>query len=267
LLKLKALSYYYSPDNKILSNQNYEWGNGMVHGLIGKNGSGKSTLLKLISGLLSPVNGTISWNDRAVLDFRGQLGFLIENPGLPVRLKLNEYMKIFIHHYNCSLENSFWENWDLNPNRFLNQLSLGEKQKLHLARAMFFKPKLLLLDEPCSNLDPVQTTYFWEQIGILKSLGTLILLSSHQLSDVFEYCDSVTVLKEAKLNPWNKDERFEIRILNLPDRFILPTNTWLEKNQLIHTGSIQTANHLLQHLLESGVQVNSFRTRTSGDAL
>lgn len=182
---------------------------GSFFALLGENGAGKTTLMRLICGRLQPSSGKISL-DRALakngLADLSKFGMLIENPGDYPRLTVAEYLDFFAKLYGVqnadSRIRSVLENLDFcfDLNMRVGSLSLGNRQKLQIARSILHNPKILLLDEPAANLDPIARESLWKALAKWRKeeKGTLIVCS-HILPELDRYATHYAILKQGNV--------------------------------------------------------------------
>jgi ABC-2 type transport system ATP-binding protein len=184
---------------------------GSLFGLIGPNGAGKTTTLRMLAGLLEPTSGEIRINGLAIRKYWGeiqwQIGFMPDFFGVYEDLLVWEYLDFFARCYKIPAERrrkitgELLELVDLDGKRdaYVHTLSRGMRQRLCLAHALVHDPQLLLLDEPASGLDPRARVEVRELLRELQAMGKTILLSSHNLSELAELCDSVAILERGRL--------------------------------------------------------------------
>ena len=181
---------------------------GQAFGLLGPNGAGKTSVVKMIAGLLRPDSGAISvfgsspGNPQA----RGQLGFAPEDPDFPKFLKASEvldYFSILLGLDDAERKRRIPETLAFagleGERRQIRQYSKGMKQRLGIAQAILGRPKLLILDEPTADLDPLGRRDVRALIEQLKQGGVAILLNSHLLSEVELVCDTVAILAKGRV--------------------------------------------------------------------
>ncbi len=181
---------------------------GQAFGLLGPNGAGKTSVVKMIAGLLRPDSGAISvfgsspGNPRA----RAQLGFAPEDPDFPKFLKASEVLDYFsslLGLDDAERKRRIPETLAFagleGERRQIRQYSKGMKQRLGIAQAILGRPKLLILDEPTADLDPLGRRDVRALIEQLKQGGVAILLNSHLLSEVELVCDTVAILAEGRV--------------------------------------------------------------------
>ena len=178
---------------------------GSVFALIGPNGTGKSTTLRVLMNILAPDRGEVR-----VLGVRSpelgsrhfqQIGYVSETQRLPERLTVAQYLDYLRSLYSTwdrSLEQELMEIFELPPDRRLKHLSHGMRMKLLLVGALAFRPKLLVLDEPLSGLDPLVRDEVVN--GLLQqALDTTILISSHELSEIESFTTHVAFMQGGRL--------------------------------------------------------------------
>src|SRR5277367_2251187 len=184
---------------------------GEVHALLGENGAGKSTLVKMIYGILAPDAGEIVFNGSAVRISNPRaarrLGIgmvfqhfslfeamtVLENIalGLDSRLSARELLAEF----NRVLEAYQFK---LDPRRVVSTLSVGERQRIEIVRALLLSPRLLIMDEPTSVLTPQEVEQLFETLRKLAASGCSILYISHKLHEIVALCDTATILRAGK---------------------------------------------------------------------
>jgi ABC-2 type transport system ATP-binding protein len=218
LVSVKALSYKYPKSSDFaLEGVSLEIEEGSFFALLGPNGAGKTTLLRLLCGRLADYTGALDVaatyrNEKGFLDSR-EYGVLLENPGVYPRLTVAEYLCYFAGFYGVERNEALSRSEDVldkisGPalNMKLSQLSLGNKQKLQLARALVHRPKILILDEPVANLDPESRERVWNYIGTWRrDLGGTAIVCSHILAEMeaeathYAIIDKGVVLRSGRL--------------------------------------------------------------------
>lgn len=178
---------------------------GSICGLVGPNGAGKTTTLKLCAGLLRPIAGTVFLFQipTSEPESRRSVGFLTENQYIYPHLRLEEWLDMLGGFSGISTKerstqvNNVLKMADLVDRRrqMMRTLSKGQLQRAGLAQALLHRPRLLLLDEPMSGLDPVWRFKFQRILKNFQAEGGTILFSSHVLGDVEKLCDHMVLLK------------------------------------------------------------------------
>ena len=178
---------------------------GSAFALIGANGAGKTTTIKVLMNILEPTRGTASvlGVDSRKISPRelAQIGYVSENQDMPEKLTVAQflaYLRPFYPNWDIELEKSLLRQLRLPLDRKIGDLSHGMRMKMSLACALPFRPKLLVLDEPFSGLDPLVRDEFME--GLLQQAGEMtILISSHELGEIDGVATHVAFLDEGKL--------------------------------------------------------------------
>jgi len=209
MIRVDNLTRYYG-DFAALDGASFELQEGEIVGLLGLNGAGKSTTLKILAGLLMPSRGSVHIGDHDLLadpdSVRASIGFLPEDPplyrdmtvtsflahagrikgmsGSAVKARLPEVIR------SCDLQGR--------EHQLIGTLSHGYKKRVGIAQAIIHKPRLIILDEPISGLDPAQIVEMRQVVrGLAK--GAAVIVSSHILSEISQTCDRILVLHGGKL--------------------------------------------------------------------
>jgi ABC-2 type transport system ATP-binding protein len=181
---------------------------GQAFGLLGPNGAGKSTIVKMIAGLLRPDEGKVELfgSDPGNPVSRQDLGFAPEDPDFPKFLRADEVLDYFASLLGLDQEERkrrIPETLEFagldKERRQVRQFSKGMKQRLGIAQAILGRPKLLILDEPTADLDPLGRRDVRALIDQLKDSGVAVLLNSHLLSEVELVCDTVAIMAKGKV--------------------------------------------------------------------
>lgn len=191
----------------VLKNVSLTFEEGHVYGLIGQNGSGKTMLLRAISGLIRIQEGTITYNDQILgkdFDFLPSLGLIIEHEGLEPSISGVNNLKLLSEINKIANKKDIdlaltKVGLDPNDRRPVKKYSLGMRQKLIIAQAIFENPKVLLLDEPTNGLDDDAIDKFYQLIDELKTSGRIIVIASHNKKDIEELCDTIVVIKDGSI--------------------------------------------------------------------
>lgn len=196
-------------NEKALDNLSFTGKSGEIIGLIGPNGAGKSTAMNIITGYLAPTSGEVEINGFNIqtnpIEARKSTGFLPETPPLYTKMTVYEYLNFAAELKGIKKDRnkcvkSVIERLSLEEvqNKLTGTLSKGYRQRTGMAQAIINNPRLLILDEPASGLDPRQITEMNSLILSLKS-DSLIILSSHQLKEVYNLCDKILLINKGKL--------------------------------------------------------------------
>jgi len=180
---------------------------GSVFGMLGPNGAGKTSLIRMITTITAPDSGTI-FLDGQKLHSRSpeQIGYMPEERGLYKKMKVGEQLLYLgqlkgLTKTQAQHEINYWfTKFDIKDwwNKKVEDLSKGMQQKIQFIATVLHKPKLLILDEPFTGLDPINTTLIKEVIGELNTAGTSIIFSTHRMEQVEEMCDHIVLINKGK---------------------------------------------------------------------
>ncbi|MCT8136502.1 ABC transporter ATP-binding protein [Anaerobacillus sp. CMMVII] len=194
-----------------LNDLNLSIAEGTVYGFVGQNGAGKSTTFQILATLMSPTYGTAYINGLDVIKesakVRRLIGYMPDFFGVYDQFKAEEYLHFYGASYGLTLQErseiipQLLELVNLSHKRdsYVDLLSRGMKQRLCLARSLIHDPKVLILDEPASGLDPRARVEMREILKELKTMGKTIIISSHILPELAEMCDEIGVIDNGKL--------------------------------------------------------------------
>jgi ABC-2 type transport system ATP-binding protein len=186
-------------------------GPGEIFGFIGPNGAGKTTTIKILATLLEPTTGTAFVDGINVVEnpdaVRARIGYMPDTFGVYDEFKVWEYLDFFAAAYKVpkgdrpGLIDLVLDLTNLSNKKdaYVEGLSRGMKQRLCLARTMVHNPKVLLLDEPASGLDPRARIEIRDLLKELRNLGKTIIVSSHILPELADFCTSVGIIEKGKL--------------------------------------------------------------------
>lgn len=180
---------------------------GRITGFVGANGAGKTTTMRMLMGVLAPTSGEVRWGDRpATVEDRRSFGYMPEERGLYPRMRIHEQLVYFARLHGFSRSNAsaraaeLLEFFDLGERRddLLDDLSLGNQQRVQIAAALAHRPTALVLDEPFSGLDPVAVDAMVDLLHA-EAADLPVLFSSHQLDLVERLCDDLVVLSGGRV--------------------------------------------------------------------
>ncbi|MDF2591533.1 MAG: ABC-type multidrug transport system, ATPase component [Clostridia bacterium] len=210
MLEIRNLHKKYGRFNAV-NDLNLSIKEGEIFGFVGPNGAGKSTTMKIICGLLPATSGEVSVDGVDALrhnnKIKEKIGYMPDFFGVYDDLKVDEYLDFYASIYKIKEANKrktisdLLELVDLGHKRdaYVDNLSRGMKQRLCLARSLIHNPRLLILDEPASGLDPRARVEMKAILKNLKDMGKTILISSHILSELAEMCTSIGVIDNGKI--------------------------------------------------------------------
>ena len=177
-----------------------------VFGLLGTNGAGKTTTIRMMLGIIKKSKGSITWNGKEVEQKNVRFGYLPEERGLYPKTKIYDQLIYFATLKGMSKQeaNTAIDYWlkrleaEEYKNMLAEKLSKGNQQKIQFIASIINEPELIVLDEPFSGLDPVNTKLLKDVILELVQKGKYIVMSSHQMSSIEEFCTDLVILNRGK---------------------------------------------------------------------
>ncbi len=289
MIEMIHLDKYYN-DFQALDDFNLYVGEEELLGFVGINGAGKTTTMKIMSGLIRPTSGAVLFEGKDIYSdlrkYQRQIGYMPDFFGVYDNLKVSEYMAFFASIYRISASRlaSICErllrlvHLEDYKNQYVDTLSRGEKQKLCLARCLIHDPKLLILDEPASGLDPKARVEIRQILQTLNKQGKTIIISSHILSELSEMCTHLGIIRNGHmvikdsvghiLGMDNGARRLIITVARAPKLAVDLVRANANVENLSYTGNElrisflgtdEEASQLLGHLLAEGMIVTEFR--------
>jgi len=215
MLKVSHVTKKYG-DLTAVNDLSFEVNNGEIFGLLGLNGAGKTTTFRMILGLLDDYTGSITIDDEKInYQITDKIGFLTEERSLLTKLTVLEQIIYYgvlksIPEQEIEAKLNYWlERFGILEYKYkkIKELSKGNQQKVQFISAIIHEPKLLILDEPFSGLDPINVELFKNVILELKKKGTSIIFSSHRMEHVELFCEKLVVLVKGTsvINGYLKD--------------------------------------------------------------
>ena len=273
-----------------VDNLSFTIGKGEIFGFIGPNGAGKSTTIRFLATLLRPTAGEGRVAGHSVtaepMEVRRVIGFMPDDFGVYDGMKVWEFLDFFAVAYNIprsyrkKIIGEVLDLLDLTHKRddYVNGLSKGMKQRLCLAKTLVHDPPVLILDEPASGLDPRARLEMKALLNELKQMGKTILISSHILSELADFCTSIGIIERGKLLAAGSIQEIQqqIRSHRVLKIKILDDDTDKAANIVRHDSSIrlvETIDHtltaefegqdpdmarLLEKLIQAGIVIQSF---------
>lgn len=225
MLKVEHVTKYYG-DFCAVNDLSFTVKPGEIFGLLGVNGAGKTTTFRMIMGLLEPTKGEITLNGKKIdYDVTDQIGFLTEERSLLTKMTVKEQC-LFYGTLKGMGKEAILNRLDELLNKFeiseykdkkIKELSKGNQQKIQFITAILNEPKLLILDEPFSGLDPFNVELFKKEIVEMAKKGSMIIFSSHRMEHVELFCKKLVVLMHGKavLDGYLKDIKEQYRKKNI----------------------------------------------------
>ncbi len=279
ILELKNLQKHYATQ-KAVDDVSFSIKQGSIFGLLGPNGAGKTTLLRMITGIFYPDSGDLLFDGKPFdpqNDFV-HIGYMPEERGLYKKMKIGEQAMYLAQLKGLSKSESlekikYWfkkfemESW---WNKKVEDLSKGMSQKLQFVTTVLHEPKLIILDEPFSGLDPLNANLIKDEIYGLAQRGSTIIFSTHRMEQVEEICDHIILMNLGKkildgtvtdVKQQFKENKFNVQFKGQPTELASPIFTieHQEKQQLIvKINDGYTSNHVLNYLLQQDVLIERF---------
>lgn len=205
VIEIKNLTKNYGK-NRGVSGVSFEVKEGDIFGFLGPNGAGKSTTIRSMLGFIQYESGEIKiygkdakTNKEEILK---EIGYMPSEAMFYPHMKVKEIIKMAadLRKTDCTKEaEKLCERLQVDVNKKICELSLGNRKKVSIVCAMQHKPKLFIFDEPTSGLDPLMQTEFFELIKGYVKEGATCMLSTHILSEIKQYCNNVAIMKEGKI--------------------------------------------------------------------
>lgn len=218
-LLVKNLTKKYG-EKTVVDNLSFEMNEPGIYALLGTNGAGKTTTIRMMLDMIVKDGGEVLWNDKALNPLNTSVGYLAEERGLYPKYELMDQLLYFAKLKNVGKAEAkkriaYWSERlmldeylypDKNAEKKrkktkpmkADQLSKGNQQKIQLMAALIAEPELLIFDEPLSGLDPVNTDLFKSIIREERDKGKYLIMSSHQMATVEEFCQDITILNRGK---------------------------------------------------------------------
>lgn len=269
-------------DYRAVDGLSFEMNEPGVFALLGTNGAGKTTSIRIILGMLSADSGSVTWNGKKFQTVNESIGYLAEERGLYPKYKIMDQLMYFatlkgMRRADAAKSLDMWfERLGVQEYRSMRaeQLSKGNQQKIQLIAALVSDPQLLILDEPLSGLDPVNAELFKSVIREEISRNKYIIMSSHQMSTIEEFCRGIVILNKGKtvlhgdLNEIKKGYgRVKLTVKCEGDITALAQECGLTATEVTPNGSSfnvreeAQAHTLLNRIMEQGIPLIKYELR------
>ncbi len=253
-----------------------------VFGLLGTNGAGKTTTIRMLLGIIKKDTGEITWNGKKVERKSVNFGYLPEERGVYPKTKIYDQLMYFakLKGMNQKDAAAAIKKWAkvLKVEEYIpmpaEKLSKGNQQKIQFMTAIIHDPELIVLDEPFSGLDPVNSEILKNVIIDLVKMGKYIIMSSHQMASIEEFCTDILILNKGKtvlkgnlkeIKEGYKANRLELSTNRNIDEFVKEFNMKVEfsKNNeySIKIDSEEKAHQLLEKLVTNHIEVDKFEIK------
>ena len=225
MLKVENIAKYYNKV-KAVDNLSFTVDKGEIFGLLGENGAGKTTTFRIILGLINASNGKVALDGKEIdYSLTDKIGYVTEERSLLTKMTVKDQILLYgvlkgMSEDNILKEMRKWlKKFQISDyeNRKIKELSKGNLQKIQFIAAVINKPKLLILDEPFSGLDPINVEMLKKAIKELQDAGCSIIFSSHQMEQIEDFCEKLVILSHGKvvISGYLKDIKTEYRKKNI----------------------------------------------------
>ena len=250
-----------------------------VFGLLGTNGAGKTTTIRMLLGIIKKDSGEITWNGKKVDRKSVNFGYLPEERGVYPKVKIYDQLMYFAElkgMNKCDADKAIKE-WaeKLKVEEYMQmpaeKLSKGNQQKIQFMTAVIHNPELVVLDEPFSGLDPINTELLKNIIISLVQNGKFVIMSAHQMSTIEEFCSDILILNKGKtvlkgnlreIKDGYKANRVQIEVNKPITEYINNIGLEIENERnndyTVKINNEEQAHELLKELVKSEVIVNKF---------
>lgn len=211
MIRIDNITKSYNGTYKAVNNLNLQINDGEIYGLLGPNGAGKTTTIKMITGIIAPTNGIIEINNINInkdpIKAKEQFGYVPDSPDMFLRLTGIEYLNFMADVYGVSKEDREERILEMSK-RFGMESALGDKiqayshgmrQKIVLIGVMIHNPKVWILDEPMTGLDPKAAFTLKEMMREHADAGNTVIFSTHVLEVAEKICDKVAIINKGQL--------------------------------------------------------------------
>lgn len=280
-LKVENVSKHFG-SKLAVDNISFEINEPGVFGLLGTNGAGKSTTIRMILGILKKDSGNITWNGKTVERKNINFGYLPEERGIYPKTKIYEQLLFFaelkgMKKEEATKEIDYWMGRlkvEEYKNMLAEKLSKGNQQKIQFIISILHNPELIVLDEPFSGLDPVNTEMLREVILELVEKGKYIVMSSHQMTSIEEFCKDIVIINKGKtvlkgnlqeIKNSYKANRLEIDTEKDISKEIEKLNMQIikqvDRNYEISIDNEEKAYALMKNLVNNNIKINKFELK------
>ncbi len=278
ILKIDDVTKTYG-DYMAVNHVSFDMPEGSIFGMLGPNGAGKTSLIRIITTITRADSGAVYFNGEKLNSTHpSQTGYMPEERGLYKKMKVGDHLMYLAQLKGLSKKDAkskidYWfekfgiEDWW--PKK-VEELSKGMQQKIQFISTVVHEPKLLILDEPFSGLDPINTNLIKDEIYELNRKGTSIIFSTHRMEQVEEICEHIVLINKGKnvlqgtvadVKNQFKDNLFKIEYTGILPENVLNMAKVIEKTDksiIIKVDAETDSNQLLQRLLQQEVFIHSF---------
>jgi ABC-2 type transport system ATP-binding protein len=279
IISVQNVSKHYG-DYTAVNSINLELKKGCLFGLLGPNGAGKTSLIRMMTTITSIDEGQILFNGVPLNGKSPQyIGYMPEERGLYKKMKVGEQLLYLAQLKGMSKKEAnekicFWmERFEIMDwwSKEINELSKGMQQKIQFISTVVHEPELLILDEPFSGLDPINTNLIKSEIFRLKEKGTTIIFSTHRMEQVEEICEEIMLVNKGNtvlggniqdIRNTYKKNHFEIKTANPLNNTDNIPGTVLDQQgntMIVHLENDKDSNELIKYFINKGERLISFK--------
>ncbi len=279
ILEVRNLKKYYATQ-KAVDDVSFTLDKGSIFGLLGPNGAGKTTLIRMITGIFFPDEGEITFNGKKFDPENDitKIGYMPEERGLYKKMKIGDQVVYLarlkglskaealerVKYWFIKFEMQSW--W----NKKVEDLSKGMGQKLQFVTTILHEPKLIILDEPFSGLDPINTNLIKDEIYNLSKKGASIIFSTHRMEQVEEICDHIILMNKGNkildgsvsgVKQQFKENLFSIGIETVPPNIVSPYFDVIGREDhelVIKIRDGYKPNDVLQYFIQQNTSITQF---------
>ncbi len=265
--------------HRAVDNVSFDVKKGSIFGLLGPNGAGKTSLIRIITGITAADSGEIYIDGKKQgLQSSTDIGYLPEERGLYKKMKVGDQLMFLARIKGLSKADAkskidYWiRKFDIADwwNKKVEELSKGMQQKIQFISTVIHQPKLLILDEPFSGLDPINTNLIKDEIYRMRDEGTSIIFSTHRMEQVEEICEKIVLMNQgriilngnvAQIKEDYKENLFSLRVQDTTANINTDKFSVVEKkdNQLIIKALNEySSNDILSSLINNGTTIEAF---------
>lgn len=280
LLQVQHLKKYFA-NQKAVDDISFSVEEGSIFGLLGPNGAGKTTLIRMITGIFYPDAGQITFQGKPfdpIHDVR-HIGYMPEERGLYKKMKIGEHALYLAQLKGLSRSDAmrqvkiWFERLEMESwwNKKVEDLSKGMSQKLQFVSTVLHEPRLIILDEPFSGLDPVNSNLIKDEIHRLAKNGSTIIFSTHRMEQVEEICQQIILVNRGQkildgtvnsIKQQYKQSQYRIGIPALNEAHLAEAPFELilskENEQIVRINDGKSSNDVLRFLIDRSIPVHSF---------
>ena len=278
ILRIENLEKSFT-DKKVLKGINLSIEKGKIFGLLGPNGAGKTTLIRIITNIIKQDKGNVYLNDESLNDFHPKfIGYMPEERGLYKKMKVGEQLiyliqlKGFTEKEAKKMVLDWMDKFEIRDwwNKKIEELSKGMQQKVQFIATIAHNPQLVILDEPFTGLDPVNTELIKQEIYHLKKKGSTIIFSTHRMEQVEEICEDLALINNGKIILQGKTDEIKQKYKENLYKIIFdgdieqdilkdyPVEKISQGELIVKIKSEQDLNEFLRLLLDKPIKIKAF---------